>query len=66
MDGKSQPSECNILVDLAYENGRPRVKPRSITERNPQELRSLPRFPHLIFMEKAGQAAQYSNPAKAG
>jgi hypothetical protein len=43
-------------------NEQPRSKPRGLKDRSPQDLRSQPRFPHLLSMEKAGQAAGYSNP----
>jgi hypothetical protein len=36
------------------ENERPRGEPRSITERNTQELRSKPRFLHYFSNEESG------------
>jgi hypothetical protein len=47
-------------------NERPRVKPRGITERNPQERRRKSRFLQYIFIEKARQAAGYSSSHEIG
>jgi hypothetical protein len=49
IDGCDAPPWDNI-VPLENE------QPRGIKDRIPQELRSLPRFPHLLSKEEAGQA----------
>jgi hypothetical protein len=43
-----------------FKNEIPHDKPRGIWDRNLQEQRGKPRFLHLLFIEKAGQAAGYS------
>jgi hypothetical protein len=54
------------IVDDFNTNELPRSKPRGINDRNYQEIRSKPRFLHLLSIEKSGLAAGYSHSAKAG